>query len=98
MLYITEFSAEPDVMQSFSRPDGQREIWLRRNIKKVEKEDGEIWTAEEVMFVSNLSDEEIIGQADSYFIPDSGTDEDYLRAIIDYNLMMGTIEDPSEEE
>lgn len=98
MLHITEFSAEPDVMQCFSRPDGQREIWLRRNIKKVEKEDGDIWTAEEVMFATNLTDEEILSQIDSYFTPEPGTDEDHLRAIIDYNLMMGLIEDPGEEE
>ena len=97
-MHITEFTEEPEVMQDFLRPDGSREVWLRRNIKKVEKEDGDVWTAEEVMIVTKLSEEELLEQFDSYFVPEPVPTEEHLRAVIDYNVMMGNLEDPTAEE
>ena len=97
-MQITEFTEEPEVMQSFSRPDGTNEIWLRRNIREIEKEDGTVWVADEVMIVTALTAEEVMNQFDSYFVPDPVPTQEHIQSIIDYNLMMGNLEDPEEED
>lgn len=97
-MHITEFTGEPEVIQYFLRPDGLREVWLRRNAKEVEKEEGIVWVAEEVMIITQLSEEEILEQLDSYFLPEPVPEEEHLRALIDYNVMMGNLEDPSADE
>ena len=97
-MQIAEFTEEPAAIQSFSLHDGTNEVWLRKNIRKIEKEDGTVWLADEILIRSALSEEEIMEQFDSYFVPDPVPTEEHIKSVIDYNIMMGNLEDPEEDE
>ena len=62
------FTEEPEVIVRLPRPDGSAEVWLRSDIHEVTDGEETYWEADEVQFVSRLSEEEIMNQADMYFI------------------------------
>ena len=60
----TYFTTEPDRVSYQPTSEGTAEVYLRRNIEETE----EGWQADEVFFVTRLSQEEVVAQFDSYFI------------------------------
>lgn len=82
-----EYSEQPERILYLPQADGSAEVWLRNNIRQAHKTDGElewdIWVAEEVMFRTHLTLEEVTAQFDSYFtIPDpQPTIEDLVEAM-----------------
>lgn len=76
------FTAEPDRILYMPQNDGTAEVWLRRNIRQEETEEGLVWVADEVSFKTRLAREEVIAQADSYFIEEPETTiEDLVEAL-----------------
>ncbi len=67
-----EYSEQPERILYLPQADGSAEVWLRNNIRLVNRTDGElswnIWVAEEVMFVTHLTLEEVTTQFDEYFV------------------------------
>ena len=67
-----EYSEQPERILYLPQADGSAEVWLRNNIRLVNRTDGElswnIWVAEEVMFVTHLTLEEVTAQFDEYFV------------------------------
>ena len=76
--------------------DGSAEVWLRRNIRQEEAEEGPVWTADEVSFRTRLTQEEIIAQADSYFIEEPETTIDDLIEALD--ILTGIVIGEEEDE
>ena len=76
------FTAEPDQILYMPQSDGTAEVWLRRNIRQEEAEEGPVWIADEVSFRTRLAEEEVIAQADKYFIEEPETTiEDLVEAL-----------------
>ena len=77
------FTAEPDRILYMPQADGSAEVWLRRNINQEEAKEGTVWTADEVFFKTRLTEEEVIAQADKYFIEEPETTIDDLVEALD---------------
>ena len=67
------FTQEPGRVWYIPQTDGSAEVWLRRNIEEIETEEGTQWRADEVTFTTRLTEEEVLEQADSYFIEEPET-------------------------
>lgn len=79
----TYFTNEPERILYLKQNEGPAEVWLRQNIEEIETEEGIQWTAEEVMIHTNLTQEEIESQFDSYFFEEPETTVDDLVEAID---------------
>ena len=77
------FTQEPGQVLFIPRSDGTNEVWLRRNIEEIETEDGTAWRADEVSFETCLTEQEVLDQADSYFIEEPETTIDDLVEALD---------------
>lgn len=76
------FTTEPGQILYMPQDNGTAEVWLRRNINQEESEEGTVWTADEVFFRTRLTEEEVIDQAENYFIEEPETTiEDLVEAL-----------------
>ncbi len=68
MIEKTYSSTEPERAEVRTLRDGSHEIRLHRNIRQEDDgEDGQIWTADEVLIVTRLEPEEVLEHFDDYF-------------------------------
>lgn len=89
------FTAEPDQISYMPQNNGEAEVWLRRNIRQEEAEEGPVWVADEVSFRTRLTEEEVIAQAEKYFIEEPETTiEDLVEAL---DILTGIVIGEEEE-
>lgn len=71
-----DFAEEPQTILYMPLPNGEADVFLRRNIRQETGEDGtEIWTAEEAQFRTDKTRDEIVKDFDSYFDPQLTTEQ-----------------------
>ena len=81
-MYKAYFTTEPSQVSYIPQADGTAEVWLRRNIREEQTEDGVQWSADEVQFNTCLTEEEVLAQADKYFLEEPETTiEDVVEAL-----------------
>ena len=62
-----QFATEPLRIQYMPLPDGSADVWLRRNVRQMDTDDGMIWTADEIYVHTNKSRDDIARDFDNYF-------------------------------
>ncbi|MCC8076402.1 MAG: hypothetical protein LIO95_10770 [Clostridiales bacterium] len=61
------YSAEPEQIQYMALPNGEADVWLRRNREQVDSGDGWTWQAEETYLHTTLTRDEVAANFDALF-------------------------------
>jgi len=79
----TIFTESPDRILYMQKPDGNADVWLRKNVEEIEFEGTVMYQADEVYLNTRLSAVEIEEQFDSYFEEEIQVTIDDLAEAID---------------
>lgn len=65
----TVYNMKPDTIQYMPLPDGQADVWLRKNIEETrDEEKNTVWEADEVYFRTSLDKESIAAAFEAMFL------------------------------
>lgn len=96
MAMVTEFSSQPDNVLYCALPDGQADVWLRKNIRAVTDDEGnERWLADEVYARTHLSRAEVEAQFEALFAyeaPKTVSMEDVMAILVDQEYRLCLVE------
>ena len=64
---IVNYDSKPGTVQYMKLPNGQADVWLRRNIQQEESDEGVFWSADEKYIRTGLTLDEVNAQFDALF-------------------------------
>ena len=64
---IVNYDSKPETVQYMTLPNGQADVWLRRNIQQEESDEGVFWSADEKYIRTDLTLDEVNAQFDALF-------------------------------
>ena len=64
---IVNYDSKPETVQYMKLPNGQADVWLRRNIQQEESDEGVFWSADEKYIRTGLTLDEVNAQFDALF-------------------------------
>ena len=64
---IVNYDSKPKTVQYMKLPNGQADVWLRRNIQQEESDEGVFWSADEKYIRTGLTLDEVNAQFDALF-------------------------------
>lgn len=64
---IVNYDYKPETVQYMKLPNGQADVWLRRNIQQEESDEGVFWSADEKYTRTGLTLDEVNAQFDALF-------------------------------
>ena len=53
---IVNYDSKPETVQYMKLPNGQADVWLRRNIQQEESDEGVFWSADEKYIRTGLTE------------------------------------------
>ena len=64
---IVNYDSKPETVQYMNLPNGQADVWLRRNIQQEESDEGVFWSADEKYIRTGLTLDDVNAQFDALF-------------------------------
>ena len=64
---IVNYDSKPEAVLYMKLPNGQADVWLRRNIQQEESDEGVFWSADEKYIRTGLTLDEVNAQFDALF-------------------------------
>ena len=78
------YDCEPESVKYMPLPNGKADVWIRKDIKRVDNDEGGYWQAEEVYLRTAQSKQEVESNVDMIFYKESGIAEKLTAIVQEY--------------